>query len=87
MVRGEQSPKDRYYAEKSAKTIYVRTVRDIKGDFQLLFLFNLFGVQTIMNDELERAQQLYTQICEVKKIIDNPRSEKKLANKELVSAL
>ena len=87
MVRGEPSPKDQYYAEKSAKTLYIRTVRDIKGDFQLLFLFNLFGVQTIMNDEFEKAKELYAQICDVKKIIDNPRSVKKMANKELVNAL
>lgn len=88
MVRGErQEPKEKYHAEKKAKTVYVRTVRDIEGDFQLLFFFSLFGVQWILNDDLEKAQTLYARICEVKKILDDPRSEKKLSNAKLVDAL
>ena len=67
--------------------MFIRTVRDIKSDFQMLFFFQLFGVKYVMNKELEAAREMYRNVCQVKRIIDDPRSQKKLTNKELVDAL
>lgn len=41
----------------------MRTSRDLyKGDFQLLFLFSLFGAKSILNEQMQYSQHIYDQL-------------------------
>jgi len=46
-------------------TVFVRTTRNLlAGDFQVLFMLNLFGAKNILNDQMQYAQLMYDKIEE-----------------------
>ena len=59
LINARATSLDKQIEGLKAKTVFIRTPRELDkanaGDFQLLYFLNLFGMKTIINDQLSYA--------------------------------